>query len=61
MGSNSLFAYYDDAGNVLGAGFLPSQVKDIGIYLAANPNAKFVPIPISLSTRVTLRNLKTNL
>lgn len=61
MGSKSLFTYYDDAGNVLSTSFLPSQVKNIGIYLAANPSAKQVPVPISLSTRVTLRNLKTNL
>ncbi len=61
MGSKSLFTYYDDAGNLLSTSFLPSQVKNIGIYLAANPSAKQVPVPISLSTRVTLRNLKTNL
>jgi prepilin-type N-terminal cleavage/methylation domain-containing protein len=61
MGSKSLFTYYDDVGNVLATGFMPSQVKDIGIYVAANPKTKQVPVPISLSTRVTLRNLKTNL
>ena len=61
MGSNSLFTYYDDSGNLLGSGFSASQVRDIGLYVAANPNAKQVPVPISLSTRVTLRNLKTNL
>ncbi len=61
MGSNPLFTYYDDAGNQLSNAFATSQVKDIGIYLAANPNAKQVPVPISLTTRVTLRNLKTNL
>ena len=61
MGSNSLFSYYDDAGNVLTGSFLPSQVKEIGLYVAADPNAKALPVPISISTKVTLRNLKTNL
>lgn len=61
MSGNSLFTYYDDAGNQLTGAFATSQVKNIGIYLGANPNVKQVPKPISLTTRVTLRNLKTNL
>ena len=61
MGTNSLFTYYDDVGNQLTGSFLPAQVKEIGLYVAANPNAKQVPVPISISTKVTLRNLKTNL
>ncbi|HSX02037.1 MAG TPA: prepilin-type N-terminal cleavage/methylation domain-containing protein [Candidatus Saccharimonadia bacterium] len=61
MGGKPLFTYYDDAGNQLSGAFATSQIKNVGIYVAANPNAKQVPIPISLTTRVTLRNLKTNL
>jgi prepilin-type N-terminal cleavage/methylation domain-containing protein len=61
MGSNALFTYYDDVGNQLGGGFTTGQIKAIGIYVAANPNIKQNPTTISLSTRVTLRNLKTNL
>jgi prepilin-type N-terminal cleavage/methylation domain-containing protein len=61
MGGKPLFTYYDDVGNQLTGAFATSQIKNIGIYVAANPNSKQVPVPISLSTRVTLRNLKTNL
>lgn len=61
MGSNPLFTYYDDAGNLLSGSFNVSQVKDIGIFISANPNKKVLGTPISLSTRVTLRNLKVNL
>jgi hypothetical protein len=61
MGGQPMFTYYDDAGNLLPSGFTPGQVKSIGIFLSANPNTKTVPQPISLSTRVTLRNFKTNL
>lgn len=61
MGSAPLFTYYDDTATQLGAGFVTSQIKQIGIYVAANPKTKLVGTPISLSTRVTLRNFKTNL
>ncbi|HVQ44044.1 MAG TPA: prepilin-type N-terminal cleavage/methylation domain-containing protein [Candidatus Saccharimonadia bacterium] len=61
MGSNTMFTYYDDAGNVLSPGFATSQVRAIGIYVAANPKAKQLSVPVSLTTRVTLRNFKTNL
>jgi hypothetical protein len=61
MGSNTLFTYYDDAGNLLPNGFATSQVKAIGIYVAANPRVKQLGIPIAVTTRVTLRNFKTNL
>jgi prepilin-type N-terminal cleavage/methylation domain-containing protein len=61
MGGNSLFTYYDDVGNQLTGAFQVSQIKQIGLYVAANPNAKQVPVPISISTKVTLRNLKVNL
>lgn len=62
MGANPLFTYYDDAGNLLTGSFTPGQVKVVGVYLAANPNTKLVAgAPIAMSTKVTLRNLKTNL
>lgn len=61
MGTNPLFTYYDDVGNKLTGSFQTSQIKQIGLYIAANPSAKQVPVPISLSTKVTLRNLKVNL
>ena len=61
MGSNPLFTYYDDAENLLTGSFTPGQVKEIGIFVSANPNTKQVRVPISISTKVTLRNLKTNL
>jgi type II secretory pathway pseudopilin PulG len=61
MGANSLFTYYDDAGNVLPNGFATSQIKAIGLYVAANPRTKQLSVPIAITTRVTLRNFKTNL
>ncbi len=61
MGANSMFTYYDDQGNVLPNGFAVGQVKAIGIYVAANPRVKQLSVPIAVSTRVTLRNFKTNL
>jgi prepilin-type N-terminal cleavage/methylation domain-containing protein len=56
-----VFTYYDDLGNQLSGAFLTSQVKQIGILLSANPNPNRLPVPITISTRVTLRNMKTNL
>lgn len=61
MAGNPLFTYYDDVGTQLTGAFQVSQIKQVGIYIAANPNVKQVPKPISLSTKVTLRNLKVNL
>jgi prepilin-type N-terminal cleavage/methylation domain-containing protein len=61
MGSNPMFTYYDDAGNLLSGGFTTGQVKAVGLYVAANPRLNQLPVPISLTTRVTLRNFKTNL
>ncbi len=61
MGSNSMFTYYDDSGNVLPNGFAVGQVKAIGVYVAANPRVKQLSVPIAVTTRVTLRNFKTNL
>jgi hypothetical protein len=61
MGANSMFIYYDDAGNVLPNGFATSQIRAIGMYVAANPRTKQLSVPIAVSTRVTLRNFKTNL
>jgi prepilin-type N-terminal cleavage/methylation domain-containing protein len=61
MGATPMFTYYDDTGAQLGVGFATSQVKEVGIYVAANPRTKQLSVPISLTTRVTLRNFKTNL
>ena len=61
MGSNSLFTYYDDVGNLLTGGFTVGQIKQVGIFLAANPNTVQIPVAISVSTKVTLRNQKVNL
>lgn len=61
MGSNAMFTYYDDLGNVLPNGFSTGQIKAIGIYVAANPRVKQLNVPLSVGTRVTLRNFKTNL
>lgn len=61
MGANNLFTYYDDVGNALTGGFTVGQVKQIGIFVAANPNTTQVPVAISVSTKVTLRNQKVNL
>jgi prepilin-type N-terminal cleavage/methylation domain-containing protein len=61
MGSTPMFTYYDDAGTQLPNGFAVSQVKEVGLYVAANPRTKQLSVPISLTTRVTLRNFKTNL
>ena len=61
MGSTPMFTYYDDTGAQLPNGFANTQVKQIGLYVAANPRTKQLSVPISLSTRVTLRNFKTNL
>jgi type II secretory pathway pseudopilin PulG len=56
-----VFTYYDDAGNQLSGAFAVSQIKQIGIFISANPDPKHLPVNISTSTRVTLRNKKTNL
>ncbi len=61
MGGQSMFTYYDDTGTILPNGFAVSQIKAIGLYVAANPDTTRLSVPISLSTRVTLRNFKTNL
>jgi len=61
MGSTPMFTYYDDTGAKLPNGFAVSQIKEIGLYVAANPRTKQLTVPISLTTRVTLRNFKTNL
>ena len=61
VGSTPIFTYYDDLGNLLTGAFSASQVKQIGIYVAVNPHPARVPIAISNQTRVTLRNMKTNL
>jgi prepilin-type N-terminal cleavage/methylation domain-containing protein len=61
MGGQPLFTYYDDSGNTLSGAFNASQVKEVGLFISANPNQRAVPVPISLSTKVTLRNLKVNL
>jgi prepilin-type N-terminal cleavage/methylation domain-containing protein len=60
-GATPIFTYYDDVGIQLSGAFLTSQIKQVGIYISANPKSKQVPVPISLSTKVTLRNLKVNL
>jgi len=61
MGSNPMFTYYDDGNNLLASGFTTSQVNQIGIYVSANPQASYETVPIKVTTRVTLRNFKTNL
>ncbi len=61
MGGQSMFTYYDDTGTILPNGFAVSQIKAIGLYVAANPDTTRLAVPISLTTRVTLRNFKTNL
>lgn len=60
-GSTPMFTYLDDNNNSLGASPTPGTVKQIGVYLSANPAPKLNPKTISLSTNITLRNLKTNL
>ncbi|MDB5179172.1 MAG: hypothetical protein JWN01_1115 [Patescibacteria group bacterium] len=61
MGSTPMFTYYDDSGTQLPNGFAVSQIKEIGLYVAANPRVKQLSVPLSLTTRITLRNFKTNL
>ena len=61
MGSTPVFSYYDDAGTTLPVGFTLSQIRQIGVAIAINPNTKRLPVPISNQTIVTLRNMKTNL
>jgi type II secretory pathway pseudopilin PulG len=61
MEGNALFRYYDENGVLLPNGFSLSQVKGVGVYVAANPRTKQLSKPVSLSTQVTLRNFKTNL
>lgn len=61
MGSTPMFTYYDNANNQLSPGFTTSEVNQVGIYVAANPSPNQVTVPIALTTRVTLRNFKTNL
>lgn len=61
MGATPMFTYYDDSGTALPNGFANGQIKEIGIYVAANPDTNRVSVPLSVTTRVTLRNFKTNL
>jgi type II secretory pathway pseudopilin PulG len=61
MASNPMFTYYDESGTVLPNGFALGQVKAVGIYVAANPRVKQLSVPVAVTTRVTLRNFKTNL
>ena len=61
MGATPIFTYYDSAGTALANGFSTNQVYQIGITVAANPNTTRLNVPVSISTRVTLRNFKTNL
>lgn len=61
MAGTPMFTYYDDAGNLLSGGFSTGQIKAVGLYVAANPRVKQLSVPVSLTTRVTLRNFKTNL
>lgn len=61
MGSTPMFTYYDNTGTQLPNGFSNSEVNQVGIYIAANPSANQETVPIELTTRVTLRNFKTNL
>ncbi len=61
MGATPIFTYYDSSGNALASGFSTGQIYQIGITVAANPNTTRLNVPISIATRVTLRNFKTNL
>jgi len=61
MGSTPMFTYYDNTNTQLPNGFSTSSVNQVGIDVAANPTPNQVGVPIELSTRVTLRNFKTNL
>ncbi|MFI5240161.1 MAG: type II secretion system protein J [Candidatus Saccharimonadia bacterium] len=61
VGSTPIFTYYDDLGNQLTGSFTTGQVKQIGIYIAVNPQPARVPIAIGNQIRVSLRNMKTNL
>jgi prepilin-type N-terminal cleavage/methylation domain-containing protein len=56
-----VFTYYDSSGTQLGSGFGLTDVKQIGILLSSNPKPNRLPAPITISTTVTLRNMKTNL
>lgn len=56
-----VFTYYDATGTQLPTGFNVSQINQIGIYLSTNPNTAKLPQSIVIQTRVTLRNMKTNL
>lgn len=55
------FSYYDDQGNALASGFSLVQVKQIGLYLSVNSNSRITATPAINQTRITLRNMKTNL
>jgi prepilin-type N-terminal cleavage/methylation domain-containing protein len=61
MGSTPMFTYYDNTNTQLPNGFTTSEVNQVGIYVAANPAPNQETVPIALTTRVTLRNFKTNL
>ncbi len=58
---NPIFTYYDATGAQLANGFSLAQVKQIGIYLSINPSPRYLPKSLQTGTRVTLRNVKTNL
>jgi prepilin-type N-terminal cleavage/methylation domain-containing protein len=56
-----VFTYYDSSGNQLATGFSMSQINQIGVYLSTNPNPSKLQHSLVISSRVTLRNMKTNL
>jgi len=56
-----VFTYYDDSGAQLASGFSLAQIKQVGIFLSVNPSPHYLPRSVSTGTRVTLRNMKTNL
>ncbi len=60
-GSDSVFQYLDENEANLGGSPDISAIRQIGILLVTNPNPKILPTDQRASTKVQIRNLKTNL
>lgn len=57
----SLFSYYDENNNLLADLTDLNTIKMIGLSISLDKNQNIAPEPVTESTKVNLRNLKTNL
>jgi hypothetical protein len=61
MNSQPMFTYYDMGGSQLTGTFDVDAVRQVGLFLSVNPNTVQLAKAVSVTNRVTIRNLKDNL